>query len=82
MIDEYPDLFVAAAFAQGRTVRAGRANCASRNRTASRRWRSGLTACGMGVEEVADGLTMQGSGGEPLAGRSDRSRRCWTTGSR
>jgi 3-phosphoshikimate 1-carboxyvinyltransferase len=68
MIDEFPILFVAAAFAQGRTVMRGleelRVKESDRLATMAR----GLAACGVTVEELPDGLIVTGSGGDPIAG--------------
>ena len=69
MIDEYPILFVAAALANGPhdDARASR-SCASRNRIASRRWPRGCARSARASRSVEDGLIVDGTGGDPLAG--------------
>jgi 3-phosphoshikimate 1-carboxyvinyltransferase len=61
MIDEYPDLAVAAAFAQRPTVmqRIGEMRVKESDRIAL--MAQGLAACGVGVEEGPDSLTVVGS---------------------
>jgi len=68
MIDEFPILFVAAALAQGttRTTGLGELRVKESDRLAA--MAAGLRAIGARVEETEDGLTVHGSGGEPLAG--------------
>jgi 3-phosphoshikimate 1-carboxyvinyltransferase len=68
MIDEFPILFVAAAFARGvtRTRGLGELRIKESDRLAA--MAEGLRAIGAAVEESEDGLTVPGSGGEPLAG--------------
>jgi 3-phosphoshikimate 1-carboxyvinyltransferase len=68
MIDEFPILFVAAAFAEGttRTRALGELRVKECDRLAT--MAEGLRAIGARVEEQEDGLTLHGSGGEPLSG--------------
>jgi 3-phosphoshikimate 1-carboxyvinyltransferase len=68
MIDEFPILFVAAAFAQGRTVMRGLEELRVKESDRIAVMARGLTACGVDVEELADGLIINGSGGDPVAG--------------
>ncbi len=68
MIDEYPVLFVAAAFAQGRTVMRGLEELRVKESDRIAAMAAGLRACGVGVEELPDGLIVEGSGGEPVPG--------------
>jgi 3-phosphoshikimate 1-carboxyvinyltransferase len=68
MIDEFPIFFVAAAFARGttRTLGLGELRVKESDRLAA--MAQGLRAIGARVEESEDGLTVAGTGGEPLAG--------------
>ena len=68
MIDEYPILFVAAAFAHGRTVMRGLEELRVKDSDRIAVMTEGLRAIGARVEELPDGLIVDGSGGEPLAG--------------
>ena len=68
MIDEYPALFVAAAFAQGTTVARGAHELRVKESDRIAAMAAALAAAGVTVEEHEDGLTVQGSGGEPLPG--------------
>lgn len=68
MIDEFPILFVAAAFAEGATRARGLAELRVKESDRLAAMASGLRAIGAGVEEHDDGLTVHGSGGEPLPG--------------
>ncbi len=68
MIDEFPILFVAAAFAQGRTVMRGLDELRVKESDRIAAMAAGLTACGVRVEELPDGLIVHGSDGEALAG--------------
>lgn len=68
MIDEYPILFVAAALAQGRTVMRGIEELRVKESDRIAAMAAGLQAAGVAVEELPDGLIVQGSGGEPVAG--------------
>jgi len=68
MIDEYPILFVAAALAEGRTVARGAHELRVKESDRIAAMRAALEAVGVATEEYEDGLAIQGSGGEPLAG--------------
>jgi 3-phosphoshikimate 1-carboxyvinyltransferase len=68
MIDEYPVLFVAAAFAQGRTTMRGIEELRVKESDRIAAMAAGLSACGVPVEELPDGLIVTGSGGEPVVG--------------
>ena len=68
MIDEYPILFVAAAFAEGRTVARGAHELRVKESDRIAVMARAVTAIGVTVEEFEDGLAIQGSGGELLAG--------------
>ena len=68
MIDEYPVLFVAAAFAEGRTIARGAHELRVRESDRITAMAEALGACGVPTEEFEDGLAIQGSGGEPIAG--------------
>jgi 3-phosphoshikimate 1-carboxyvinyltransferase len=68
MIDEFPILFVAAAFASGTTRTTGLSELRIKESDRIGAMAAGLRAIGAAVEEQQDGLTIRGSGGEPLAG--------------
>ena len=68
MIDEFPILFVAAAFAQGRSVFRGLEELRVKESDRIATMAAALTAIGARVEELPDGLIVDGSGGEPLPG--------------
>jgi 3-phosphoshikimate 1-carboxyvinyltransferase len=68
MIDEFPILFVAAALAQGRTVTRGLEELRVKESDRLAAMAAGLRAIGARVEETADGLIIDGTGGEPLPG--------------
>ena len=68
MIDEFPVLFVAAAFAQGRTVTRGLEELRVKESDRLAVMAEGLRAIGARVEEHEDGLVIDGSGGEKLPG--------------
>lgn len=68
MIDEYPVLFVAAAFARGRTVARGADELRVKESDRIAAMATALTAIGARVEELADGLVIDGSAGDPLPG--------------
>jgi 3-phosphoshikimate 1-carboxyvinyltransferase len=72
MIDEFPILFVAAALAAGRTVARGLDELRVKESDRITTMAEGLRACGATVEELADGLMITGTGGEALAGGSNR----------
>ncbi len=68
MIDEYPVLFVAAAFANGRTVMRGLEELRVKESDRIAVMAAGLAACGVEVEELPDGLIVHGRGGDPVPG--------------
>ncbi len=68
MIDEYPVLFVAAAFASGTTVARGAEELRVKESDRIAAMAAALGAIGAEVEEVADGMIVHGSGGTPLPG--------------
>lgn len=71
MIDEYPVLFVAAAFARGRTVARGAHELRVKESDRIAAMAAALTLAGVSVEEHEDGLSIDGRDGEPLAGTGD-----------
>jgi len=68
MIDEYPVLFVAAAFAEGRTIARGAHELRVKESDRITTMAEALGACGVPVEEYEDGAAIQGNGGGPIAG--------------
>jgi 3-phosphoshikimate 1-carboxyvinyltransferase len=68
MIDEFPILFAAAAFTQGRTVARGLEELRVKESDRLTTMAEGLRAIGARVEELPDGLIIDGTGGEPLPG--------------
>jgi len=68
MIDEFPVLFVAAALAQGRTVTTGLEELRVKESDRLAVMAEALRLAGARVEERADGLVIDGSGGDPLPG--------------
>jgi 3-phosphoshikimate 1-carboxyvinyltransferase len=68
MIDEYPILFVAAALAKGRSVIRGIEEMRVKESDRITAMATALTACGARVEELPDGLIVQGTGGDLLDG--------------
>jgi 3-phosphoshikimate 1-carboxyvinyltransferase len=62
MIDEYPVLSIAAAFAEGRTVMTGLGELRVKESDRIAAMSRGLEACGVTVEEMTDGMTVTGSG--------------------
>lgn len=68
MIDEYPALFVAAAFAAGRTVARGAYELRVKESDRIAAMRAALTACGVACKEYDDGLAIVGGDGAPIAG--------------
>ncbi len=68
MIDEFPALFVAAALAEGRTVTRGLHELRVKESDRLAAMAAALAAIGARVEETPDGLVIDGTGGEPLAG--------------
>ena len=71
MIDEYPVLFVAAAFARGRTVARGAHELRVKESDRIAAMAAALTLAGVSVEEHEDGLSIDGRDGEPLAGTGE-----------
>jgi 3-phosphoshikimate 1-carboxyvinyltransferase len=65
MIDEYPILAVAAAFAEGRTVMNGLAELRVKESDRLAAVARGLAACGVQVVEGKDSLTVEGRGSIP-----------------
>jgi 3-phosphoshikimate 1-carboxyvinyltransferase len=68
MIDEYPILAVAAAFADGITHFEGIAELRVKESDRLAAMADGLQSCGVEVEEGADSLTIHGLGGAPKGG--------------
>ena len=68
MIDEFPILFVAAALAKGRTTTTGLDELRVKESDRIAVMAAGLAAVGARVEETADGLIIDGTGGDPLPG--------------
>jgi 3-phosphoshikimate 1-carboxyvinyltransferase len=68
MIDEYPILFVAAALARGRTTMRGIEELRVKESDRIATMAAGLRAAGVFVEELPDGLVVEGSGGDPVPG--------------
>jgi 3-phosphoshikimate 1-carboxyvinyltransferase len=68
MVDEFPVLFVACALAQGRSVLRGLDELRVKESDRIAAMAEGLRAIGATVEELEDGLVIDGTGGEPLAG--------------
>lgn len=68
MIDEYPILAVAAAFAEGTTVMRGIGELRVKESDRIALMAAGLKACGVDVEEEPDGLIVHGAGRPPKGG--------------
>lgn len=68
MIDEFPVAFVAAALAKGRSVFRGLSELRVKESDRIAVMAEGLRRIGARVEETEDGLIVDGTGGEPLAG--------------
>jgi 3-phosphoshikimate 1-carboxyvinyltransferase len=68
MIDEFPIFFIAAAFAQGTSRTSGLEELRVKESDRLAAMAQGLREIGVPVDEQADGLTVTGSGGEPLPG--------------
>ncbi len=68
MIDEFPVAFVAAAFAQGRSVFRGLEELRVKESDRIATMAEALRAIGAHVEELEDGLAVTGTGGDPLPG--------------
>src|SRR3546814_12450777 len=74
MIDEYPILFVAAALAGGTTVARGLEELRVKESDRITVMVEGMRACGVRVEELEDGLVVNGLGGETLEGGGEVAR--------
>ena len=68
MIDEYPILAVVAAFAEGRTVMRGLKELRVKESDRIAAMARGLIACGVKVEELEDGLIVEGLGAGGMPG--------------
>ena len=68
MIDEFPVLFVAAALADGRTVTSGLDELRVKESDRLAVMAAALAGAGARIEERADGLVIDGTGGDPLPG--------------
>ena len=68
MIDEYPVLFVAAAFATGRTIARGAHELRVKESDRIATMAAALIACGVTVTEHEDGLSIDGTGGDAIPG--------------
>ncbi|MBN9320410.1 MAG: 3-phosphoshikimate 1-carboxyvinyltransferase, partial [Caulobacterales bacterium] len=68
MIDEYPILAVAAAFAEGETVMRGIGEMRVKESDRIALMAAGLQACGVEVEEEPEGFTVRGAGKAPKGG--------------
>jgi len=68
MVDEFPVLFVAAALASGRTVTTGLEELRVKESDRIAVMRAALELAGARVIETEDGLIIDGTAGEPLAG--------------
>jgi len=68
MVDEFPVLFVAAALARGRTVTTGLEELRVKESDRISAMRAALELAGATVTETADGLIIDGTGGDPLPG--------------
>ncbi len=71
MIDEFPVLFVAAALAEGITRTTGLEELRVKESDRLAAMAQALTVAGANVEEHEDGLTIHGTGGNPLRGTGD-----------
>jgi 3-phosphoshikimate 1-carboxyvinyltransferase len=68
MIDEYPILAVAAAFAQGRTIMRGLSELRVKESDRLAAIVAGLRRCGVAAREEGDDLIVDGQGGPPPGG--------------
>ena len=71
MIDEFPALFVAAALADGTTMTSGLDELRVKESDRISVMAAALAGAGARVTETEDGLTIEGTGGEPLRGTSN-----------
>lgn len=68
MIDEYPVAFIAAAFAEGRSTFRGLEELRVKESDRLATMAAGLRAIGVSVEELEDGIIIEGTGGALLPG--------------
>jgi len=68
LIDEYPILFVASALARGRSLLRGLEELRVKESDRIATMADGLRAAGVELEELPDGLVIEGTGGEPPPG--------------
>lgn len=68
MIDEFPVAFIAAALAEGRSVFRGLEELRVKESDRISAMAAALTQMGATVEELADGIAITGTGGDPLPG--------------
>ncbi|WP_298669056.1 3-phosphoshikimate 1-carboxyvinyltransferase [uncultured Sphingomonas sp.] len=68
MIDEYPALFVAAAFASGRTIARGAEELRVKESDRIAAMKAALEDNGVALIEHEDGLSIDGTGGDPIPG--------------
>ncbi|WP_294248279.1 3-phosphoshikimate 1-carboxyvinyltransferase [uncultured Sphingomonas sp.] len=68
MIDEYPVLFVAAAFATGTTIARGAEELRVKESDRITAMANALGACGVACEEFEDGMAVTGTAGDPIPG--------------
>jgi 3-phosphoshikimate 1-carboxyvinyltransferase len=71
MIDEFPILFVAAALAEGTTTTSGLDELRVKESDRLATMAAALTGAGARIAERADGLVIEGTGGEPLRGSAN-----------
>ena len=71
MIDEYPVLSVAASFAQGKTTMRGLEELRVKESDRLAAVAAGLKANGVSVEELADGMIIEGRGADGVKGGGD-----------
>ena len=71
MIDEFPVFFVAASFAHGRTTTSGLDELRVKESDRLALMAANLARVGARVEEQADGLIIDGTGGDPLDGGNE-----------
>jgi 3-phosphoshikimate 1-carboxyvinyltransferase len=68
MIDEYPVLFVVSAFAEGRTTMRGIRELRVKESDRIATMAKGLADCGVTLEQLEDGLIVEGTGSAPKGG--------------
>lgn len=71
MVDEFPILFIAAAMAEGVTRADGLEELRIKESDRLALMAAGLARLGVPLEERADGITIHGTGGDPLPGGND-----------